>query len=72
MKKEKKKEKEKLPINAKALLKIEEAVEYTSLGINLIRKMTRDPKCPFVIHVGRRTLIKRKEFEEFLSHQVQL
>lgn len=56
-----------VPICQKLLLTSREAAEYSNLGINHIARLTNDPYCTFVIYNGRRKLIKRKEFEEFIS-----
>ena len=35
--------------------------------INKIVEMLRNPMCNFVLYVGMRKLVKRKEFEQYLS-----
>lgn len=59
-----------IPISQKALLSIREAAAYTNIGINKIDKMLRTPNCPFVLFVGTKKLVKRKEFEKFLDNQL--
>ena len=61
---------EKVPIHLKTTLTIREAAEYSNIGINKIDSMLRTPNCPFVLYVGTKKLVKRKEFEEFLSSRV--
>ena len=61
---------EKVPIHLKVTLTIREAAEYSNIGINKIDSMLRTPNCPFVLYVGTKKLVKRKEFEEFLSQRV--
>lgn len=56
-----------LPIDRKLALSIREAAEYSNIGINKIDSMLRSPNCPFVLFVGTKKLVKRKEFEEFIS-----
>lgn len=58
---------EKVPIHLKMVLTIKEAAEYSSIGINKIDAMLKQPNCPFVLYVGTRKLVKRKEFEEYIS-----
>ncbi len=58
---------QKIPTNLKLALTIREAAEYSNIGINKIDSMLRLPNCPFVLYVGTKKLVKRKEFEEFLS-----
>lgn len=56
-----------IPIENKLLLTINEAAEYSNIGINRLDKMLREPNCTFVLFVGTKKLVKRKEFEEFIS-----
>ena len=57
----------KVPIHLKMVLTIREAAEYSNIGINKIDSMLKQPHCPFVLYVGTRKLVKRKEFEEYIS-----
>lgn len=68
----KKAAKEKVPIKDKLNLTIEEAAAYSNIGINRIDEMARQPNCPFVLYIGRKKLIKRKEFENYLSKVIEL
>ena len=43
-----------------------------TLGINKIRELSNNPRCNFVIFVGKKRLIKRKEFEKYISENVEL
>ena len=47
-----------------------EAAEYSNIGINKIDSMLRTPNCPFVLFVGTKKLVKRKEFEQFISEKL--
>ena len=58
---------ERVAIKDKLTLTIREAAAYSNIGINKIDKMLRSPTCPFVLFVGSKKLVKRKEFEEFLA-----
>lgn len=60
----------KVPIHLKLTLTIKEAAEYSNIGINKIDDMLRTPNCPFVLYVGNKKLVKRKEFEEFISSKL--
>ncbi|MBD9274172.1 helix-turn-helix domain-containing protein [Clostridium sp. AF50-3] len=64
--------KESVPIWEKAALTLEEAAAYTSIGINKLRELTNNPRCEFVIYVGRKRLIKRKNLEKYLSENIEL
>lgn len=58
---------EKVPIHLKMVLTIKEAAEYSNIGINKIEALLKQPNCPFVLYVGTRKLVKRMEFEEYIS-----
>ena len=55
-----------VPIHLKIALTIKEASEYSNIGINKIDSMLKAPNCPFVLYVGTKKLVKRREFEEFV------
>lgn len=61
---------DKVPVHLKVTLTIREAAEYSNIGINKIGSLLRTPNCPFVLYVGTKKLVKRKEFEEFLSQRL--
>ena len=61
---------EKVPIHLKMTLSIREAAEYSNIGINKIDRMLRSPNCPFVLFGGTKKLVKRKEFEQFISSKL--
>lgn len=43
-----------------------EAITVTPEGL------LRSPRCPFVLYVGKKKLVKRKEFEKFISDNVEI
>ena len=59
-----------IPIHLKMTLTAREAAEYSNIGINKIDSMLRSPNCPFVLFVGTKKLVKRKEFEQFISEKL--
>ncbi len=61
---------EKAPIHLKMALTIREAAEYSNIGINKIDSMLRMPDCPFVLFVGSKKLVKRKEFEDYIGQKL--
>ena len=63
---------DKLPINHKCNLTIEEAAEYSNIGQNKISELLKIPNCTFVLYVGKKKLVKRKEFEDFISKSVEI
>lgn len=64
--------KQNIPVWEKITMTVEEAAEYSSIGINKIRELSGDPRCNFVIYIGKKRLIKRKEFEKFIAENVEL
>ncbi len=58
---------EMVAIKDKVLLTVKEAAAYSNIGINKLDSLLRAPNCPFVLFVGSKKLVKRKEFEVFLS-----
>lgn len=56
-----------IPIWEKLNLKIEEASEYSNIGVSTIRNLLKEKGCPFLLMVGKKQLIKRKEFENYLK-----
>lgn len=60
----------KVPIHLKITLTTKEAAEYSNIGINKIDSMLRSPNCPFVLFVGTKKLVKRREFEEYISQKL--
>lgn len=56
-----------IPINNKLVLTPKEASQYSSIGINKIHSLLSSPYCSFALQNGNRTLVKRKEFEEYIS-----
>lgn len=61
---------ERVPIHLKVTLTIREAAEYSNIGINKIDSLLRTSNCPFVLYVGTKKLVKRKEFEQFISQKL--
>ena len=61
-----------VPIWEKAMLTVEEAAAYTNIGINKVREMADDPMCMFVLRVGKKKLINRKRFVEYLESCVEI
>ena len=61
-----------VPIHLKMTLTVKEAAEYSNIGINKIDSMLRMPNCPFVLYVGTKKLVKRREFEQFISQKITI
>lgn len=62
----------KIPISEKFNLTVEEAAEYSNIGINKIYELTNEPTCPFVLWIGKKRVIKRKEFEKFMEKSTEI
>ena len=56
-----------IPVWNKFVLTPSEAAAYSNIGINKIRKIASEEGCPFTLMSGSHILIKRKEFEEYIS-----
>lgn len=55
-----------IPTWEKINLTLNEAAAYSNIGVNRLSSLIRDPNCRFVLHVGTKNLIKRREFEQYL------
>lgn len=56
-----------IPFWEKAAMTLDEASAYSSISVNKLREITDDEKCPFVLYVGSKRLVKRKLFENYLE-----
>lgn len=61
------KKKFQVPIWEKSNLTIEEAAEYSGIGRNKLRQLSDDDRCPFVLWVGNKRLIKRRQLDEYME-----
>ncbi len=61
-----------VPIWEKVMLTKEEAATYSHVGINKLEELLKIPNCPFVLYVGKKKLIKRREFEKFLAENIEI
>ena len=62
-----------VPIAEKYALTVNEAVEYSGIGRDMLIKLMPIPDCPFLLIVGpRKRLIKRKKFIEYLNDHCDL
>ena len=66
------KEKLNIPVWEKINLTVEEAAAYSNIGINKIDDMAKSPGCPFVLYIGRKKLIKRKEIERYIEKMLEI
>ena len=61
-----------VPIHLKMTLTAREAAEYSNIGINKIDSMLRSPNCPFVLFARTKKLVKRREFEQYISRTMAI
>lgn len=63
------KQRETVPIPQKLLLTVEEAAEYSNIGVHKIRDLLDEPDCDFVLRKGAYSLIKRTKFEKYILNK---
>ena len=56
-----------IPVWEKINLTIQEASEYSNIGETTIRNLLKEKGCPFLLMIGTKHIIKRKEFEKYLN-----
>ena len=58
-----------VPLSEKLCLSIAEASQYSGIGVNTISKMLNEPDCPFLLRVGKKhRMVRREAFEEFIRN----
>lgn len=61
-----------MPFWLKLNLTKQETSAYSNIGINRIEEILKNPKCPFVLCVGTKKLVKRKEFEQYIVKSLEI
>ncbi len=61
-----------MPFWLKMTLTMKEAAAFSIIGINKIEELLKQPKCDFVLYVGNKKLVKRKEFEQYISRCLEI
>ena len=56
-----------VPIWEKSNLTVDEAASYSGIGRDKIKEISNDDRCPFVLWVRTKRLIKRKQFDAFID-----
>ena len=64
--------KKEVPLWEKSNLTLEEAAAYSGIGINKLRKLSDDEQCRFVLWIGSKRLIKRRQLDEFTEKMYSL
>lgn len=59
--------KQKVPIWKKSNLTLQEASQYSGIGINKLRQLSETEDCPFVLWNGSKRLIKRQELDKYIN-----
>ena len=61
-----------IPFWLKMTLTIKEAAVYSNIGINKIEELLKQSKCDFVLYVGNKKLVKRKELKQYISRSLKI
>lgn len=61
-----------IPIWEKANLTLEEAAQYFNIGMHKLRALSDSSNCNFVLFIGNKRLIKRKQLEKFLEDKTYI
>lgn len=61
-----------VPIWEKVTLTLSEAMVYSGIGKHKLRELTDRPDCEFVLWIGKKRLIKRKKFDEYLENNFSI
>ena len=62
----------KVPIWQKTTLTLEEAANYTGIGINKLCDLSNEEDCNFVLWNGSKRLLKREKLEAFLNRSYSI
>ncbi len=62
----------KIPLSEKILLNVNEASEYSGIGISKIRELMNTRCSDFVVLNGKKKLLKRRKFEQWIEQQSEL
>ena len=57
-----------IEVKDKINLTIKESSEYSNIGETTIRKLLSEKACPFLLKIGNKQLVKRKDFEKYLEN----
>lgn len=57
-----------VPLNQRYGFNVYEASAYSGIGVTKLRSIMKSPDCDFVIKVGvKKDIIRREKFEEYLN-----
>lgn len=61
-----------VPLENKMMLTIEETAILYNIGKHKLRELTDNENCNFVLFIGRKRLIKRKQFDDYLANSYSI
>lgn len=61
-----------VPISEKIAWTIPETAQMSNIGENKLYELVNNPRCPFVLFVGNKRLIKKHEFLKYISDNVEI
>lgn len=61
-----------VPIWEKSNLTVEEAASYSGIGRDKIKEISNGDNCPFVLWIGTKRLIKRKQFDAYIDKMISI
>lgn len=61
-----------IELKDKPTLTIEEAASLYNIGEHKLRELTDNDNCSFVLYVGRKRLIKRRQFDEYIARSFSI
>ena len=61
-----------VPIWERALLTINEASDYTGIGVNRLRLIAAKPHSDLILWVGSKKMFKRKKLDEYLENATSI
>ena len=64
--------KNEVPVWQKSNLTLEEAASYSGIGINKLRELSNARNCRFVLWIGNKRLIKRRELDRFTDESFSI
>ncbi len=56
-----------VPIWERRNLTLDEASVYTGIGVDKLREISNSEDCDFVLWVGTKRMLKRKQLEDYLD-----
>ena len=64
--------KREVPICERSLLTINEASDYTGIGVNKLRQLAEETEGKLTLWVGSKRMFKRKKLDEYLEEETSI